>query len=145
VGSRCVSLDSGGHDHRLGVSEVWRQHERGVAWRRCARARHGAVVSCSYRGQRERGTAVAPWATRTQRPGAPPTPTHLLRIFTEVEDGGARRFALMAVRCIGTPRETSTTTATFLDSNNFFCSTATTTSHLSTWLTTGSFSLNAWI
>jgi hypothetical protein len=95
VASMCVSLDGGGHDHgtghdhRHGVSEVWRQHERGVACQRCARARHGAVASCSYRGQRERGIL-----TELEDGG---------RILTELEDGGARRFVLMAVRCIGTP------------------------------------------
>jgi hypothetical protein len=39
----------------------------------------------------------------------------------------------------------STTVATFLDSDDFFRSTATTTSHLSAWPTMASSSLNAWI
>jgi hypothetical protein len=39
----------------------------------------------------------------------------------------------------------SMTAATFLDSDDFFCSTTTTASHLSAWPTTASSSLNAWI
>jgi hypothetical protein len=63
----------------------------------CGATECGTAASCSYR-QRRHGPP------RPQRPRAPPTPAHLTRIFTEVEDGGAcRRFTLTAVRCTGTP------------------------------------------
>jgi hypothetical protein len=65
---------------------------------------------------------------------------------------------LTAVWCIGTPpRDVDdgflprrrlpplTTVATFLDSDGFFCSTATTASHLFAWPMVASSSLNAWI
>jgi hypothetical protein len=65
-------------------------------------------------------------------------PARHLLIFTE--DGGMHRpFTLMAVRSTGT------TAATFLDSDGFFRSTATTASHLSAWPTAASSLLNAWI
>jgi hypothetical protein len=77
----------------------WWRLERGASrwcvlhWR-CAHT--GAAVS---EARRWRHGPPAP-----QRPGAPPTPAHLLCVFTKVEDGGARhRLALTAVRCIGTP------------------------------------------
>jgi hypothetical protein len=76
-----------------------RQRERGTAAAQatCGATECGTAASCSYR-QRRHGP-LGP-----QRPGAPPTPARLTRIFTEVEDGGAcRRFTLTAVRCTGTP------------------------------------------